>query len=66
MQISVQHEDELLRDSVQWDLSQPFSTPEQYASVLCEDLGLRYDWYKAIVEHVSELLLDCRQVCFTQ
>jgi len=52
----------LLRDTVIWDVLQPFNTAQQYASGVCEGLGLRFDWYKSIVDVVEELLKDILQV----
>jgi hypothetical protein len=57
------HLDELLlRDTVVWDVSQPYTTAEQYAASLCEELGLRFNWYNAIYAHVQQLLQDIREV----
>jgi SNF5 / SMARCB1 / INI1 len=52
----------LLRDTVVWDVAQPFNAAEAYASALCEGLGLRYNWFTAIVAHVQQLLTDVRDV----
>jgi len=65
MQIAVRHQDQLMRDTVVWDVLQPFNTAQQYASGVCEGLGLRFDWYKSIVEVLEELLRDIVEVCGT-
>jgi hypothetical protein len=62
VQVSVHFDKLLLRDTVIWDVSQPYTTPEQYASSLCDELGLRFNWYSAIHAHVQQLLLDVREV----
>lgn len=62
MQVAVRHGDKLLRDSIIWDVLQPFNTAQQYASGVCEGLGLRFDWYKSIVDGVEELLNDILEV----
>jgi hypothetical protein len=62
MQVSVRKDAKLLRDTVIWDVMQPYNTAEQYASGICECMSLRYQWYMAIVAAVNELLHDIKQV----
>lgn len=62
LQVAVRNRDQLLRDTVIWDILQPFNTAQQYASDLCEGLGLRFDWYKSIVDVMEELLNDILSV----
>jgi hypothetical protein len=62
LQVSVHLDKLLLRDTVIWDISQPYTTAEQYAALLCEELGLRFNWYYAIHAHVQQLLQDIREV----
>jgi SNF5 / SMARCB1 / INI1 len=53
----------LLRDTVVWDIFQPYNTAQQYAASVCECLGLRFDWYRRIVDSVDALLVDIWEVC---
>lgn len=52
----------LLRDTVVWDVAQPFNTAEEYAADVCEALGLRHGWYAQISAAVQQLLADVWQV----
>ena len=63
MQIGAQKDNQLLRDTVVWDVLQPYNSAQQYAAVVCECLGLRFDWYKIIVAAVDSLLADIWEVC---
>lgn len=62
LQVSVRNGEQLLLDTVTWDISQPYNTAEQYASCLCQGLGLRYNWFVAIVTQVRQLLSDVQEV----
>lgn len=61
-QVAVPLDGNLLRDTVIWDVAQPYNTPEVYAAAVCEDLGLRYNWFCAISAHMQQLLSDVREV----
>lgn len=62
MQVSVRHGDMLLRDTVIWDIAQPYNAAEAYAGAICEGLGLRFDWFHAIASQVQQLVADVREV----
>ena len=62
VQIAVRLGDLLLRDTVVWDIAQPYNSAEAYAVMVCEGLGLRFPWYAAIVAHVQQLIADIQQV----
>lgn len=62
LQVAVPLDGCLLRDTVIWDVAQPYNTAELYASGVCEDLGLRHNWFCAIAGHVQQLLADVGEV----
>ena len=62
VQVAVRHGEMLLRDTVIWDVAQPFNSAELYAAMVCEGLGLRLTWFSAIVAHVQQLVADVQQV----
>ncbi|MEW5300234.1 MAG: hypothetical protein WDW36_003176 [Sanguina aurantia] len=53
LQVCVRLGDELLLDTVEWDLSKTSMTPLRYASDLCHDMGLGLSWTQAITRHVG-------------
>lgn len=63
LQFFVRMGDQVYRDEVLWDVSNPNSNAERYAERMCMDLGLSADWYDAIKAHVQQQLADIRQVC---
>lgn len=60
LELYVQHHDEALHDVVEWDLNNPHSTPEQYASAVCRDLRLGFEWFQAIALYLDALIGDYR------
>lgn len=43
-----------LRDQFEWDLSDPQNSPEEFAAVYCEDLGLPGEFRSAIAHSIRE------------
>lgn len=62
LQVCVHRANQMLRDTVVWDVFQPYNTAQQYAASVCECLGLRFDWYKIIVNSVDSMLRDIWEV----
>lgn len=61
LELYVRNEGTALHDEVEWDLGSPQRlSPGRYASALCRDLQLGFDWFEAIASYVEELLADCR------
>lgn len=54
--------DELLLDTVEWDLSKTSMTPLRYASDLCHDMGLGLSWTQAITRHVGARMEELQHV----
>ena len=36
-----------LKDQIEWDMAEPSNSPEEFANVLCAELGI-YSYYKVI------------------
>lgn len=62
LQVCVHRENQIVRDTVVWDVFQPYNTAQQYAGTVCECLGLRFDWYQLIAASVDSMLHDIREV----
>lgn len=54
--------DYIFCDCVEWNLSNPYNTAEQYSSQICKDLGLGLDWFTAINREMNQRLNGIRQV----
>jgi hypothetical protein len=60
LKVAVKRGNQLLRDIVLWDLSNPHNTAPLYASVTCRDLALDHAWYEALQHKVQQLIDDVR------
>jgi SNF5 / SMARCB1 / INI1 len=50
------------QDDVEWDLNEPQNTPQAYVCQVCQDLGLNWEFARAILKSVEEQLSKERQV----
>lgn len=62
VQLFVRRGDEVFRDEVIWDVSNPQNTADTYAIRVCADLGLSCDWYDAITGNLKSRIEEVRQV----
>lgn len=53
---------QVFRDEVLWDVSNPVNGAEPYSVRVCADLGLGCDWFDAIRAHVQQRLDEVKQV----
>lgn len=61
-QLFVRQGDQVFRDEVIWDVSNPQNTADTYAIRVCADLRLGCDWYDAITTNLKARLEEIRQV----
>ncbi len=54
--MAAQLQDQVFRDEVDWDLSDPQNTPYKYASAVCYELGLDWDAATAVAAEVETQL----------
>lgn len=66
LQLYVRKGDQVFRDEVIWDVSNPQNTADTYAIRVCADLGLSCDWYDAITANLKSRIDEVRQVRFTK
>jgi hypothetical protein len=62
LQLYARLNDQVFRDELLWDVSNPQNTADTYAMRVCSDLGLGCDWYDAIKGHLETRLQEVRQV----
>jgi hypothetical protein len=62
LQLYARLNDQVFRDELLWDVSNPQNTPDTYAMRVCGDLGLGCDWYDVIKGHLEMRLQEVRQV----
>lgn len=62
MQLFVRRGDEVFRDELVWDVSNPQNTADTYAIRVCADLGLSCDWYDAITANLKSRIEEVRKV----
>uniref|UniRef100_K3WLA0 HMG box domain-containing protein n=1 Tax=Globisporangium ultimum (strain ATCC 200006 / CBS 805.95 / DAOM BR144) TaxID=431595 RepID=K3WLA0_GLOUD len=56
--INIRINDTILIDRFEWDLSNPSNSPEQFAQVLCEELGLSGEFEAQVALAIREQLRD--------
>jgi SWI/SNF-related matrix-associated actin-dependent regulator of chromatin subfamily B member 1 len=61
IKLEVRVGDLVLTDQFEWDINNPKNTPEEFAKILCADLGLGTEFILPICHSIKEQIMDHQQ-----
>ncbi|GMH46093.1 hypothetical protein BSKO_14057 [Bryopsis sp. KO-2023] len=61
LDVYVRNGEWVFRESMEWDMNNPYNLPHQYASQACEELGLDINWFSLIDKEVLNMIKYSRE-----